>query len=134
MYKRAISETLKDSNNQPMVIWDQGAASNAANATFHVIGRIYGYDSLLDLSAALKEIIEQIQNYRSDLANGFIDEHGVRTELPHPDKEEKKEPSKPSNPLTDRYYCGDCNKPTGTREEGRILITCTECGRTITPK
>ena len=80
MYKRSMSETLSDRNDQPMLIWEQGMAASAANAKFHVLARIYSYDALTDLVAACKDLVTQIETYRSDLLDGLIDEKGNETQ------------------------------------------------------
>lgn len=80
MYQRSMSETILDSNRQPMFVWEQAGSADAANAKFHVLGRSYGHTTLSDLSAALAAILVEIDNYRSDMAEGMIDRHGVETE------------------------------------------------------
>lgn len=78
-YQRSMSETLSDRNNQPMLVWNQGVAASADNAKFHVLGRLYSYSSLTDLSEALEALLNQIKDYHSDLAAGFIDKKGIQT-------------------------------------------------------
>lgn len=80
MYKRCMAEAFADANNHAMLIWEMGQTASGPDARFHMLDRFYSFDSLTDLSGCLRAILEQIKNYRTDLAAGYIDDQGNETE------------------------------------------------------
>ena len=127
VYQRRMSETISCSHRQAMLIWEQAGSAAAQHATFHVIGRSYSFSGITDLHRALVDILEEIEAYKTDMAAGFIDEHGVQTEAGRIHQLEMhstplRELDPPGAP-NELRYCGACNK----RTDHMVRYECFPC-------